>query len=326
MARIYRPAFSVREESNLSLIISNASCLMLWFLLVKRKIAIITSLGMRPMNSPPRDFAVEICVLVCVREERCSGELPSLHLALNTATRWADEEAAIKCGVFRSSAPRLCLQTENKSILVLLLLLFLQLADKKSVSECVSMCIREHWVSVVLESENATPVVSLCVCAHALMLSALERKCVRRIWLCVCLGYLISLKWPPSIFIKLRKSDSEGSGSETDRKTQCLALIDSGSDKRGVEMERGKRNMRWIKRRAGRPWAAEGTKAQQPCRTKVSGLHCFDMFDSALIHFTVEPFAAVHCNAFSLSFNLSLSLFSFCLSCDFLPLFIPCRL
>lgn len=34
------------------------------------------------------------------------------------------------------------------------------------------------------------------------------------------------------------KSDREESGSEKDGKKRCLALIDRGSDDRGVEMER----------------------------------------------------------------------------------------
>lgn len=46
------------------------------------------------------------------------------------------------------------------------------------------------------------------------------------------------------------KSDREESGSEKDGKKQCLALIDRGSDDRGVEMERerGEWDMSRIKR------------------------------------------------------------------------------
>lgn len=121
---------------------------------------------------------------------------------------------------------------------------------------CIYVCMKECNTRFVW-------FVDVCACT-CINMSVVERKCVCCTWLFVCLGSLISLKWPLSIFIRRRKSDwQRGSRSEKDGKKQCLALIDRGSYKRGVKWREGS-DMRWIERRALRPRAAVGIKAQQP--------------------------------------------------------------
>lgn len=82
---------------------------------------------------------------------------------------------------------------------------------------------------------------------------------------------------------------------------------------RGGNAERG-RDTRWIKERAVRPTAAVGIKRQVLLERSftaalvryVSLLRILE-----LIQFSVNPFAVMHCDAFSLSFILSSSLFCF---------------
>ncbi len=117
---------------------------------------------------------------------------------------------------------------------------FDNLAGTKRVCGYILMCVRENRVSIVFCFIAFLVCVQECVRACTYIdISGLERKRVCCTWLFCCLGELISLKWPPSIFIKLREREwRRVSRREKDGKKQWLALIDRGADKRGVETER----------------------------------------------------------------------------------------
>lgn len=176
---------------------------------------------MRHVNSLPCDYCcLEMC---CVRdrERQCLREMLVLHLAVNTATRWADEEAAIKYDYFRSATTRLWVSLQQKTIPFSCVYCgyFDNFAEEKV---CVWMYfIRETVLDIVAFAVCVLktlrpiffPPLLGCVCLRActcIDASVLERKCACCTWLFVCLAWLISLKWLLSIFIRLRKSDRVG--------------------------------------------------------------------------------------------------------------------
>lgn len=129
--------------------------------------------------------------------------------------------------------------------------------------------------------------------------------------------------------LHLHQAEGRVTERERERLRETMARINWRRvwQMRGGNGERG-RDTRWIKKRAVRPGAAVGIKHRillDQSFTPVLVRYVSLLRIPALIQFSVNPFAVMHCNAFSLSFILSSSLFvlSFCLSCDFLLLFYP---
>lgn len=137
-------------------------------------------------------------------------------------------------------------------------------------------------------------VVRACVRACTFIDGTWKEHCVRSAWLFVCLGLLISLKWPPSIFIRQRRV-TEKRGGVCKGKKQWLALIDRGSNERGAEM-RERMGHELNSKESGVTLSCCRQKARLPCGPKVSRLPWLDMFDFCI---GVKALAPLHFNAFS---------------------------